>query len=123
MPWPSSVRVCDWLSWFDTVITTGPAPTLCGEIVTFCLVITPVSCSGTAGRGLFSKSLPPPHPTTAAASAATVRARSAFRLTLIPRPGNLPKPDGCATRDDAVDFALDLAAHPLGDLLHEGEVL
>src|SRR5215216_7451453 len=116
MPLPSSVSVRDCPLWFETTISTGPAPTLRGEIVTFCLVITPVSSSVTGGRGLFSKSLPPPQPTRASANArpATAVRRMGGRLT---------EPDGSSTRHKAVDFALNLAAYPLRDLLHEREVL
>src|SRR4051794_10136263 len=103
-------------------MTTGPAPTLRGETVTDFCVITPVSCNGTGGRGLFLKSLPPPHPAIAVETAATVRTRSVCRLTLIPRAGNLSEPDGGAACDEPVDFALDLPAHPLGDVLHDREV-
>ena len=49
--------------WFETMITTGPAPTLFGETVTRLAVITPFSCRGTGGRARSLKSLPPPHAT------------------------------------------------------------
>src|SRR5438034_4961389 len=75
-------------------MTTGPAPTLLGEIVTFDFVMTPVSCSVTGGRGLLAKSLPPPQPanTSAArtAKAGTLRMRRVCRMTLIPRSGIYP---------------------------------
>src|SRR4051794_40241698 len=115
MPLPSSVSVRDWPLWFDTVMTTGPAPTRCGEIVTLCLVITPVSWSGTGGRGSFSKSLPPPQPARAIAIATTMIA--------VRTAGNLPKPDGSAARHKLVDLALDLSTDPLRDRLNEREVL
>src|SRR3954466_6829125 len=115
MPLPSSVSVRDCPVWFETVITTGPAPTLFGEIVTFCLVITPVSCSGTGGRGWFAKSSPPPHP-----ASASVTAKAATAVRRMPR--NLTEPNGRATCDESIDFALDLSSHPLGDLLDEREV-
>src|SRR3954453_6325593 len=126
MPFPSRVSVRDRPVWFDTVITTGPAPTLFGEIVTFCLVITPVSCNGTGGRGFLAKYRSPPHPvraTTARAEATAIRRmRTVCRMTSIPRARTLSKPDGFATCDQAVDFALDLAPYSLGDRLHEREV-
>src|SRR5437763_14532957 len=67
-------------------MTTGPAPTLLGEIVTFSLVITPVSCNGTAGRGLFAKSFPLPQPVSARATVATL---TETRNALLPRSGGL----------------------------------
>src|SRR4051812_13149316 len=115
MPLPSRISMRVFPLWFETVMTTGPAPTLFGEIVTFCCVITPVSSSVTGGRGLLAKSLPPPHPARAIAIATTT---TAVRIN-----GNLPKPDGTSTCDEAVDLALDLAAHALGDRLHEREVV
>src|SRR3954451_12312483 len=115
MPLPSSLSVRAAPLWFETVITTGPAPTLFGDTVTSSLVITPVSSSVTGGRGLFSKSFPPPQPVRASA---TTRPTPAMRRIA----GNLPKPDGTSTCDEPVDFPLDLSAHTLGNLLDEREV-
>jgi hypothetical protein len=39
---PSSVSVCATCVWFDTAITTGPAPTRFGDTVTPEAVITPL---------------------------------------------------------------------------------
>src|SRR5437016_3613748 len=90
MPSPSRVSVCALLAWFETVMTTGPAPTLFGGVVTRALVMTPVSCRGTGGRGLLAKSFPPPHPPSTMATAA---ATPVTRVALIPRPGTLsPSP-------------------------------
>src|SRR5215212_7179455 len=116
MPLPSSVSVRACSLWFETVITTGPAPTLLGEIVTFCLVITPVSSSVTGGRGLLAKSSPPPQPARASANAKPATAVRRMR-------GRLTEPDGTSTCDELVDLALDLAPDPLGDRLHEREVI
>src|SRR3954471_3246195 len=104
MPLPSSVIVRDWPLWFEILISTGPAPTLRGEIVTFSLVITPVSSSVTAGRGLFSKAFPPPQPATASAVARTA---TAVRMA-----GRLTEPDGSSTRHETVDLPLDAAPAP-----------
>src|SRR3954452_17031585 len=127
MPLPSSVSVRDWPLWFETVISTGPAPTFLGEIVTFSFVITPVSSSVTGGRGLLAKSFPPPQPASASATMAiltvTRRMRTVGRMTLIPRRGNLPKPDRSTTCDELIDFTLDLPADSLGNRLHEREVV
>src|SRR4051794_19006211 len=116
MPLPSSVSVRDAPLWFDTVISTGPAPTLRGEIVTFSLVITPVSSSVTGGRGLFAKSLPPPQ--LASASAMATQATTVRRMA-----GSLTEPNGTSTCDKTVDFPLNLAPYTLGNLLDEREVL
>src|SRR6476469_6648006 len=103
MPWPSRVSVRDWLVWLDTVMITGPAPTLLGEMVTRALVMTPVSCSVSGGRGLLAKSFPPPQPASAkittSADAVTLRMR-----------GNLTEPDRGPACDEAIDLALDLTA-------------
>src|SRR4051794_25472151 len=115
MPLPSRTIVRILPLWFETLISTGPAPTLLGEIVTFWFVITPVSCSGTGGRGLFAKSLPPPQPARASAIARTTNA--------VRMPGRLTEPDRRSTRDKAVDFLLDLAPDTLRDLLDEREVV
>ena len=56
--------------WFETVMTTGPAPTFEGETVTLSLWITPLSPIGTGGRGSFLKSSSP-QPATRAAEIAT----------------------------------------------------
>src|SRR3954454_2287712 len=116
MPLPSSVSVRAAPLWFETVITTGPAPTLCGEIVTLSLVITPVSSSVTGGRGLFAKGFPPPQ--LVRASANTKQGGTGRRMA-----GRLTEPDGTSTCDEAVDLPLDLAPHTLSDLLNEREVL
>src|SRR6476469_11189807 len=102
MPLPSRISVRALPLWFETVITTGPAPTLFGEIVTFCLVITPVSSSVTGGRGLLAKSFPPPQP---ARASAITRTATAVRM-----PGRLTEPDRTSTRHQLVDFSLDLAS-------------
>ena len=92
----SSVIVWGCSVWFDTVITTGPAPSLFGEIVTFSSVITPVSCTGVGGRGSFSKSSSPqPANTSMAAHIAPIapaRIRRVILVRSIPRAGTLTEP-------------------------------
>src|SRR3954453_3084480 len=114
MPLPSRTIVRERPLWLEILISTGPAPTLRGEIVTFAVVITPVNSSVTGGRGLFSKSFPLPQPARARAIARTA---AAVRMA-----GRLTEPNGSPTRHEAVDFPLDLAPDTLRDLLDEREV-
>src|SRR4051794_12290200 len=96
-------------------MTTGPAPTLRGEIVTLFLVITPVSSSVTGGRGLLAKSSPPPQLASASAMAAQATAvrRMARRLN---------EPNGTSSFEEPIALALDLSTNTFCNPLNEREV-
>src|SRR5437588_7684259 len=74
---PCSVTVCDCCVWFEIRRSIGPAPNFAGSTETALSVITPDRCSGTGGRRLFLKSLPPPHPAPPRIDRATVRSSAA----------------------------------------------
>src|SRR5690242_21000577 len=82
---PSRVSVCERSVWFETRITTGPAPMRDGDTETLLLVITPLSCTGTGGRGLSWKSLPPPQPTPTSPATGRLSRSAATRIRPNPR--------------------------------------
>src|SRR3954447_11978473 len=108
---PCSVTVWASFVWFESVISTGPAPTLFGDTVTLSGWMTPVNSSGTGGRGLFSKSSPPQPDTIVrsvpAARRATARNQRVFRAALIPRATTLTEPHRPPRGQEAVERPLD----------------
>src|SRR6185437_610476 len=84
--------------WFETRITTGPAPMRDGDTVTLLLVITPLSCTGTGGRGLSWKSLPPPQPTPTSPATGRLSRSAATRLRPNPPPSSLSARNPIRTR-------------------------
>src|SRR4051812_49940150 len=106
-------------------MTTGPAPTRCGETCTALSLTTPVSCTGTGGRVSFLKCEPPPQPATSvvpANSAETARIRPLFILPLIPG-RSLSEPNGFPLGDQTVHFALNPLPHAFGEPLNKLEIL
>src|SRR4051812_36951865 len=87
--------------------------------------MTPVSCTGIAGRAAFSNFLPPPHPATKTAPATHnngPRVHPLFILPLIPG-RTLSEPDGLPLGDQVVHLLLNPLPYSLRKSLHELEVL
>jgi hypothetical protein len=84
------VSVCASSVWFEIVMMIGPAPTSFGATVTLRSVITPVSSTGTGGRGFASWSSSP-HPASSSIAAMAAPSRSwplrprVFLIAVIPR--------------------------------------